>query len=71
MLTLLQRFAGARAVLGRSRRWTQLWLLVVVLRRLRRMRKGRPQVAFSYEIRPGDTLLIAGDGPEPRIVGGR
>lgn len=70
MLTLLQRFAAGRGLFRGSRRWTQVWLLVLVLRGVQRLRRGKPQVAFSHTIKPGDTLLIAGDGGEPRILGG-
>ena len=70
MLTLLQRFAAGRGLFGGSRRWTQIWILVMVIRLVQRIRRGRAQVAFSYTIEPGETLLIAGEGREPRILGG-
>ena len=70
MLTLLQRFAAGRGLFRGSRRWTQIWVLILVIRGLQRIRRGKPQVAFSYEISPGEMLLIAGDGREPRILGG-
>jgi len=71
MLTLLQRFAAGRGLFGHRRRWTQLWLLIVVVRFVRRIRRSKPKVAFSYAIQPGETLLIAGDGREPKVLGGR
>ena len=71
MLTFVRRRAAVRGPLGGSRSWTAVWALLVAVRLLRRFARGKEEVVFSHRIQPGETLLIAGDGREPRVLGGR
>ena len=71
MLTFLRRRATVRGPLGGSRSWTVLWAVLLGARLWRRFVRGREEVVFSHEIKPGETLLIAGDGREPKVLGGR
>jgi hypothetical protein len=71
MFRLLRRRATVRGPLGGSRSWTLVWALLFGARLVRRFTRGKEEVVFSHEIQPGETLLIAGEGREPRVVGGR
>jgi hypothetical protein len=57
--------------LSGNRRWTYLWLIVMSLRLLNRMRHPTPEVVFSEKLKPGDSLMISGVDREPRVIGGR
>jgi hypothetical protein len=67
----LRRRAMVRGPFGGSREWTAVWALLVGARLVRRLTRHRPEVVFSHEIEPGESLLISGDGGEARIFGGR
>jgi hypothetical protein len=71
MFTFLRRRATLRGPLGGSKQWTILWALLLGLRLLKRFTGSKEEVVFTHEIKPGESVLISGDGPEPRIVGGR
>jgi hypothetical protein len=70
MLRHLRRRAVLRGPLGGSREWTLVWAVLLSVRLLRRLTRPKPEVVFSQAIRPGESLLISGDGREPRIIGG-
>lgn len=57
--------------LGGNRRWTMVWALLFALRLVRRLTRPKPEVLYSEKLQPGQTLLISGDGREPRVIGGR
>jgi hypothetical protein len=71
MFAFLRRRATVRGPLGGSRPWTLVWAVLLGLRLVRRFTSGKEEVVFSHEIKPGESLLISGDGAEPRIFGGR
>lgn len=50
-----------RGFLGGSRFWTVLGTIGLAMRVLRRITRDEPEVAFSEELRPGQTLLISHD----------
>ena len=70
MIKLLRRRATLRGPLGGSRQWTIVWAVLFALRLLRRLTKPKPEIAYSETLLPGQSLLISGDGREPRIIGG-
>jgi hypothetical protein len=57
-LRALQTRGVQRGVLGSSRGW--FWIAVVsfVLRRLRKMAGGEPEVVFRGELKPGEVIQI-------------
>ena len=71
MLTFLRRRATLRGPLGGSRHWTVLWVVLISARLIRRFTTGKGEVVFRHELKPGDSLVIAGDDRTPRIIGGR
>jgi hypothetical protein len=71
MFTRVRRLALVRGPFGGSRQWTLVWTLLLCVRLLRRFTRGKEEVVFSHSLRPGEALLISGDGHEPRVVGGR
>jgi hypothetical protein len=70
VLSYLRKRATLRGPLGGSRGWTTVWAVLLGVRLLRRLTKPKPEIAFSQTLRPGESLLISGDGREPRIIGG-
>jgi hypothetical protein len=50
-----------RGFLGGSRFWTVLGTIGLAMRVLRKITRDEPEVAFSEELRPGQTLLISHD----------
>jgi hypothetical protein len=70
MVAFVRKRAVRRGPLGGSREWTIVWAVLLSARLLRRLTKAKPEVVFSQAIKPGESLLIAGDGGEPRVIGG-
>ena len=68
--SLLYRQAQVRGLLGGSRPWTILWAVLAVRRLLKRLLRDEPEVVYSEELLPGDTLVISGTDREPRVLGG-
>ena len=71
MLQYLRRRATLAGPLGGNRRWTIVWAVLLALRLFRRLTKAKPEILYSEKLRPGESLLISGDGREPRVIGGR
>ncbi len=69
MITFVRRRALRRGPLGGSREWTILWAVLLAFRLLKRLTRPHSEVVFSHTIQPGETLLIAGDGSPPRVIG--
>jgi hypothetical protein len=65
----IYRQAQVRGLLGGSRPWTLLWLLLLTRRILRRLLAGKPDVVYSEKLEPGQTLIISSKDREPRIIG--
>jgi hypothetical protein len=63
------RQAQARGLLGGSRPWTILWVVLVSRRILRRLLADKPDVVYSETLEPGQTLVITSKDREPRIIG--
>jgi hypothetical protein len=68
--SFLYRQAQVRGLLGGSRPWTILWGVLAARRLLKRLLRDEPEVVFSEELRPGESLVISSQDREPRIVGG-
>ena len=66
----LRRRAMLRGPFGGSKQWTLVWAVLFGLRLIRRVTHREPQVVFCEELRPGESLLIAGIDRDPRVVGG-
>lgn len=64
------RQAQMRGLLGGSRPWTYLWLLLVAKRVLRRLTRDEPEVVYRSELQPGETIVVSSADREPRIIGG-
>lgn len=61
MAGYVRRTAVARGVLGESRFWLVVAILIYGRRLIRRFLGDTPKVVFSHELRPGETLLISHD----------
>lgn len=71
MIKYLRRRSMLAGPLGGSRHWTLLWALLVAARVFRRLTRPKPEILYSEKLLPGQSLVISGDGREPRVVGGR
>ena len=69
MLGYLYRRAQLKGLLGGSRPWTVLWVVILAARILRRLTKDKPDVVYSEELRPGETLVISSKEREPKVIG--
>ncbi len=67
----VQRRALRLGILGGSPWWTTVWVLLVGLRVLRRLRSSRPEVLFRTRVSPGESLVVRGVASEPRSRRGR
>jgi hypothetical protein len=67
---LLYRQAQVRGLLGGSRPWTILWAVLATRRLLKRLLRDEPEVVYSEELRPGETLIISGEDRQPKVLGG-
>lgn len=68
--SFLYRQAQVRGLLGGSRPWTILWGVLLAKRLLGRLLRDEPEIVYSEELAPGETLIISGEGRDPRILGG-
>lgn len=66
----LHRQAQLRGLLGGSRPWTMLWVLLTARRLLKRVFAEAPEIVYSERIEPGQTLVISAEDREPRVIGG-
>lgn len=53
--------AVQKGLLGRSRFWTVLGTLGLAMKVLKKLAKNEPEVAYSGELKPGQTLVISHD----------
>lgn len=67
MLRLLSRLGISRGFLGDSRVWAVVGAAALTVRALKRLFGGSPQQAYTHELAPGETLVIAHDR-EARVV---
>ncbi len=58
---LLLGRALQKGLLGGSRFWTIVGTIGLAMKVLRKITRDEPEVAFSEELRPGQTLLISHD----------
>jgi hypothetical protein len=70
LISYLRRRAAIRGPLGGSRGWTRLWIVLLAFRLLKRLTTSKPEVVFTHELKPGESLLLSADGREPRVIGG-
>lgn len=61
MRRLLMTHALRRGFLGGSRLWTVVGTLGLAMKVLKKITKDEPEVAFTTELRPGQTLVISHD----------
>ena len=66
----LHRQAQVRGLLGGSKPWTWLWVLLTARRVLKRLLRDDPEVVWSERLAPGETLVISNSEREPKVVGG-
>jgi hypothetical protein len=63
------RQAQVRGLLGGSRPWTVLWVLLLSRRILRRLLADKPDIVYRETLAPGEALVISSKDREPRIIG--
>ncbi|MCU1375703.1 MAG: hypothetical protein JWO68_2989 [Actinomycetia bacterium] len=66
----LHRQAQMRGLVGGSRPWTILWVLLATRRLLKRLLGDKPEVVYSEELRPGEAIVISAKDRQPRVLGG-
>lgn len=66
---LLYRQAQVRGLLGGSKPWTYLWVLLAARRLLKRLTRDEPEVVYSEDLLPGQAIIISATDHEPRIFG--
>jgi len=67
----LYRRAQLRGLLGGSRPWLVLWVVMATWRVLRRLTRDTPEIAFREELHDGETLVISAVDRVPRVLGAR
>ena len=55
----IHRQAQLRGLMGGSKPWTYLWILLSARRVLKRIFRDEPEVVFSEELGPGEALVIS------------
>ena len=65
----LYRQAQVRGLLGGSRPWRYVWILLMARRVLRRVTTDKPEVVYRQELRPGEAIIVSARETEPRIIG--
>jgi hypothetical protein len=65
----LHRQAQLRGLLGGSKPWTILWVLLSARRILKRVFNDEPKVVYSEELAPGQAVVISNLDREPKIIG--
>lgn len=63
------RQAQIRGLLGGSRPWTMLWVVLVARRVLRRLTRDEPEILYSEELRDGEAVVLSAKRREPRVIG--
>jgi hypothetical protein len=58
-----------KGLLGGSRPWTVLWVVIAAVRILRRLLRDEPEVVYSEKLQPGQTLVISAKDREPKVIG--
>lgn len=66
----IHRQAQLRGLIGGSRPWTILWVLLSARRVLKRVFSDAPEIVYSERLEPGETLVISSKEREPRVIGG-
>jgi hypothetical protein len=66
----LHRQAQLRGLVGGSKPWTYLWVFLTARRLLKRAFRDEPEIAYSEELLPGQTLVISNVEREPKVIGG-
>jgi len=69
MFRYLYRRAQLKGLLGGSRPWMVVWVVILAARILRRLTKEKPEIVYSEELRPGETLVISSKEREPKVIG--
>jgi hypothetical protein len=69
MFSYLRRRAAVKGLLGGSRSWLVVWVVLFGLRLLRRITHQKEKVVFSEELKPGQTLVISASDREPKVIG--
>jgi hypothetical protein len=67
---LLYRQAQMRGLIGGSRPWTYLWVLLAARRLLKRILRDEPEIVYSEELLPDEAIVISGRDRQPRILNG-
>lgn len=67
----LYRRAQLRGLLGGSRPWMVLWVVLTGWRLMKRLTRSTPEIAFCEELHEGQTLVISIADREPRVIGAR
>jgi len=58
-----------KGVLGGSRPWLAVWVVIAGVRVLRRLLHDEPEVVYSEKLEPGQALVISAKDREPKVIG--
>jgi hypothetical protein len=69
VIRFIERRGVYRGLLGGSRPWTILWLLLAVRGAFYRLVRHEPEIVWRGKLETGETLIISGGDKEPRVIG--
>lgn len=70
MLKLLRAKATTAGILGGSKPWTVVWVLLIGAKVLRRLTADKPEIVFSATLEPGQAFVVSARDREPVVYGG-
>jgi hypothetical protein len=69
VIGFLLRRGVAKGLLGGSRPWLIVWLVLFGVRILRKITGSAPEVVYSERLEEGETLVISSKERSPKIIG--
>jgi hypothetical protein len=69
VIGFLLRRGVTKGLLGGSRPWLILWLVLFGVRMLRKITGSAPEVVYSEKLEEGETLVISSKDRSPKIIG--
>ena len=63
----LYRRAQVKGLLGGSRAWTMVWVVLFGTKVIRRVLRDKPEIVYSEPLVEGETLVISANDRQPRV----
>jgi hypothetical protein len=65
----LLRRGAVKGLLGGSRPWLIVWIVLFGVRMLRKFTGSAPEVVYSEKLQEGETLVISSKDRAPKVLG--